>query len=64
MVAIQVFIITIITIIIFGGTLGILLTGAFLAEKIEHDEMFNQTRWDEDLLHLEHPLQEPNKEES
>ena len=55
MTAIYVFIITVMTIIIFGGTLSILLTAAFVSEKVEHDEMFSEGSWDDELLHLNHP---------
>ncbi|WP_214696348.1 MULTISPECIES: hypothetical protein [unclassified Exiguobacterium] len=57
MTAIYVFMITIMAIIIFGGVLSILLTAAFVSDKVEHDEMFSQGSWDDELLHLNHSPQ-------
>ncbi|WP_251129947.1 hypothetical protein [Exiguobacterium sp. CH10] len=49
--------ITVMAIIIFGGVLSILLTAAFVSDKVEHDEMFSQGSWDDELLHLNHSPQ-------
>ncbi|MDE0562516.1 MULTISPECIES: hypothetical protein [unclassified Exiguobacterium] len=57
MTAIYVLMITVMAIIIFGGVLSILLTAAFVSDKVEHDEMFSQGSWDDELLHLNHSPQ-------
>ena len=57
MTAIYILMITVLTIIIFGGVLSILLTAAFVSDKVEHDEMFSQGSWDDELLHLNHSPQ-------
>lgn len=57
MTAIYILMITVMAIIIFGGVLSILLTAAFVSDKVEHDEMFSQGSWDDDLLHLNHSPQ-------
>ncbi|TCI61026.1 hypothetical protein EVJ26_10090 [Exiguobacterium sp. SH3S1] len=62
MTAIYVFIITIMGIIIFGGVLSILLTAAFVSDKVDHDEVFSQGSWDDELLQINHtpqPIDEP-----
>lgn len=62
MTAIYVFMITIMAIIIFGGVLSILLTAAFVSDKVDRDEVFSQGSWDDELLHLNHvpqPIDEP-----
>ena len=57
MTAIYVLMITVMAIIIYGGVLSILLTAAFVSDKVEHDEMFSQGSWDDELLHLNHSPQ-------
>ncbi|ACQ71306.1 hypothetical protein ACFO4U_12650 [Exiguobacterium profundum] len=57
MTAIYILMITVMAIIIFGGVLSILLTAAFVSDKVEHDEMFSQGSWDDELLHLNHSPQ-------
>ena len=57
MTAIYVLMITVMAIIIFGGVLSILLTAAFVSDKVEHDEMFSQGSWDDEMLHLNHSPQ-------
>ena len=57
MTAIYTLMITVMAIIIFGGVLSILLTAAFVSDKVEHDEMFSQGSWDDELLHLNHSPQ-------
>ncbi|HUP77876.1 MAG: hypothetical protein IKG65_01870 [Exiguobacterium sp.] len=57
MTAIYILMITVMAIIIFGGVLSILLTAAFVSDKVEHDEMFSQSSWDDELLHLNHSPQ-------
>lgn len=57
MTAIYVLMITVMVIIIFGCVLSILLTAAFVSDKVEHDEMFSQGSWDDELLHLNHSPQ-------
>lgn len=62
MTAIYVFMITVLGIIIFGGVLSILLTAAFVSDKVDRDEVFSQGSWDDELLHLNHapqPIDEP-----
>ncbi|UTT42318.1 hypothetical protein [Exiguobacterium aurantiacum] len=62
MTAIYVFMITVMAIIIFGGVLSILLTAAFVSDKVDRDEVFSQGSWDDELLHLNHltqPIDEP-----
>lgn len=62
MTAIYVFVITVMAIIIFGGVLSILLTAAFVSDKVDRDETFSQGSWDDELLHLNHrtqPIDEP-----
>ena len=54
MTAIYVFMITVMAIIIFGGVLSILLTAAFVSDKVDRDEVFSQGSWDDELLHLNH----------
>ncbi|WP_445002026.1 hypothetical protein [Exiguobacterium alkaliphilum] len=44
-------------IIIFGGVLSILLTAAFVSDKVDRDEVFSQGSWDDELLHLNHLTQ-------
>ncbi|WP_078146370.1 hypothetical protein [Exiguobacterium sp. HVEsp1] len=57
MTAIYILMITVMAIIIFGGVLSILLTAAFVSDKVEHDEMFSQGSWDDELMHLNHSPQ-------
>ncbi|KDN58992.1 MAG: hypothetical protein LPJ96_01460 [Exiguobacterium sp.] len=57
MTAIYVFMITVMAIIIFGGVLSILLTAAFVSDKVDRDEVFSQGSWDDELLHLNHLTQ-------
>lgn len=57
MTAIYILMITVMAFIIFGGVLSILLTAAFVSDKVEHDEMFSQGSWDDELLHLNHSPQ-------
>lgn len=57
MTAIYILMITVMAIIVFGGVLSILLTAAFVSDKVEHDEMFSQGSWDDELLHLNHSPQ-------
>jgi len=57
MTAIYVFMITVMAIIIFGGVLSILLTAAFVSDKVDRDEVFSQGSWDDELLHLNHLIQ-------
>ncbi|WP_290770106.1 MULTISPECIES: hypothetical protein [Exiguobacterium] len=57
MTAIYILMITVMAIIIFGGVLSILLTAAFVSDKVEHDEMFSQGSWDDELLYLNHSPQ-------
>ncbi|MCM3280698.1 hypothetical protein M3591_09155 [Exiguobacterium sp. MER 193] len=57
MTPIYILMITVMAIIIFGGVLSILLTAAFVSDKVEHDEMFSQGSWDDELLHLNHSPQ-------
>lgn len=56
MTAIYIFIIAVMTVIIFAGVLSILLTAAFVSEKVDRDEVFSQGSWDDELLHLNHTL--------
>lgn len=62
MTAIYVFIISVMAIIIFGGVVSILLTAAFVSDKVDRDEVFSQGSWDDELVHVNHntpPIDEP-----
>ncbi|MCT4782412.1 MULTISPECIES: hypothetical protein [Exiguobacterium] len=54
MTAIYILMITVMAIVIFGGVLSILLTAAFVSDKVDRDEVFSQGSWDDELLHLNH----------
>ncbi|MGA9232542.1 MULTISPECIES: hypothetical protein [Exiguobacterium] len=46
----------IVTIIgMFSMVLGIMMIGIRSSHSIEHDEVFDQTDWDEHLLHMPRP---------
>lgn len=62
MTGIYVSMITVMAIVIFGGVLSILLTAAFVSDKVDRDEVFSQGSWDDELLRLNHltpPTEEP-----
>lgn len=61
MTAIYILMITVMAIVIFGGVLSILLTAAFVSDKVDRDEVFSQGSWDDELLHLNH-LTQPTDE--
>jgi len=46
----------------FSMVLGIMMIGIRASHSIEHDEVFDQTDWDEHLLHMPRPTRfEQNK---
>ncbi|OIN66197.1 hypothetical protein BLD48_11605 [Exiguobacterium sp. KRL4] len=54
----------IVTIIgMFSMVLGIMMIGIRVSHSIEHDEVFDQTDWDEHLLHMPRPTRFEQKEQ-
>ena len=47
----------------FSMVLGIMMIGIRASHSIEHDEVFDQTDWDEHLLHMPRPTRFEQKDQ-